>query len=102
MPAPAGLWSDWAIPQLLPHRVRKSRSARARHGTGNTAVPAPPGATVQAARLPERVVRVVAVLLPLSFLKSQTRAVAGRDHYCLTICLTFINSLFRPYVPSWL
>src|SRR4051812_37206155 len=64
MRAPAELWSDWATPQLLPHRVRKSRNARVRLGTGNIAVPAPHGAAVQAAPFPEKVVRVAAALLP--------------------------------------
>src|ERR1700731_1880918 len=64
MLAPVGLSSDWATPQLLPRRVRKSRSAHDRRETGNTAAPAPPLAAIQAASFPARVVRVVVARLP--------------------------------------
>src|SRR5579871_280866 len=77
MPAQAGLWSDWATPQLLPHQARKSRIARVRRGTGNTAVPAPPWAAVQAARLPEKVVRVVVARLAFIFSNPEPALFAG-------------------------
>src|SRR5882724_336642 len=64
MLAPGGPWSGLATPQLLPRRARKSRSARVRRETGNTAVPVPPWAAVQAAPFPARVVRVVVARLP--------------------------------------
>src|ERR1700739_1263078 len=67
MPAPAGPWSVSPIQQPLPHRAQKSRSAHVQRGTGNTAVPAPPGAAIQAAQHPEKVVRVVVALLALTF-----------------------------------
>src|SRR5947199_6025444 len=88
MPGPAGLWSDWAIQQLLPRRARKNRSARVRRGTSNIAVPAPPAAAVQAARLPEKAVLVVVVLLAFIFSEiPNPRFLRVRAPYCLTICL---------------
>src|SRR5579864_1050290 len=93
MPAPAGPWSNWATQQLLPHRARKSRSARVRRETGNTAVPAPPGAAVQAARLPEKAVRVVVVLLPFIFSEIPNPLFAGEGPLLPYNLLTFNNSL---------
>src|SRR5438270_12771659 len=97
MRAPAELWSDWATPQLLPHRVRKSRNARVRLGTGNIAVPAPPGAAVQAAPFPEKAVRVVVVLLAFIFSEiPNPRFLRVRDPYCLTLCLRSSIPCFEP------